>query len=108
MLNQSFPTTCVLEQPQQKLNSPCWVFTNPWPLVGGQCIPPTPKSFFLQMCLKEGKYAGVGKIRISPQVLEDAWLFNNNRSVTVLLCNYQSKGWRFFCLLKQHSSSVGL
>lgn len=53
-------------------------------------------------------HAGVGKIHIIPKVLEDAWFFNNNRSVTIVLCNYQHKGRPVFCLLKQHSSSVGL
>lgn len=55
-----------------------------------------------------GKCAGVGKIHISPQVLKDAWFSNNNRPVTVLLCNYQNKGRPVFCLLKQHSWTVGL
>lgn len=94
MLHQSSPSICVLEQPQHELISPCWVFTNT--MCGGT------------MLLEGGKCAMVDKILISPKVLEDAWLFNNNRFVTVLLCNYQHKGRPFFCLLKQHSFSIGL
>lgn len=107
MLNQSFPTTCVLNR-LQKLDSPCGVFANTQPCVVGQCSTPHSKVLLFPNVILGGKYAGVGKIHISPKALEDAWFFNNNRSVTVLLCNYQNKGRQFFCLLKQQSFSVGL
>lgn len=101
------PPACVLEQ--HELNTPCWVFTTPRPpTITTTTHTKTHTKVLSPNVLEGGKCAGVDKIRISPKVLEDAWLFNNNRSVTVVLCNYEHKGRPFFCLLKQHSSSTGL